>query len=49
MVYATISGAGKRFEKETKANKKVLFYLKEGGEILKANQCLMLKPGHYFV
>jgi len=31
MGYTTISGAGKRFEDETKINKKVLFYQKESG------------------
>ncbi len=50
MDYAAISDAGKRFEKETKINKKVLlFYLKEGGEFLKEDRCQMLKPGLYFV
>ncbi len=31
MGYAAISDDGKKFEKETKINKKALFYLKEGG------------------
>ncbi len=31
MDYAAISDAGKRFEKESKINKEVLFYQKEDG------------------